>query len=76
MVSGQGPVSEIAQMYVTLSLCTVKAVFDSRKSAALASSKYLNSQSSIKMELSAQADCATNFLQAIKLQERRVENDL
>ena len=40
------------------------------KSAALASSKYLNSQSAIKKELSAQADCATNFLQPIKLQER------
>ena len=39
------------------------------KRAALASSKYLNSQSAIKMELSAQADCATNFLQPIKLQE-------
>ena len=38
--------------------------------AALASSKYLNSQSAIKMELSTQANCTTNFLQSIKLQER------
>ena len=41
----------------------LKAVFDLRKKAALASSKYLNSQS-------IQANCATIFLQPIKLQER------
>ena len=69
-LQGKSPCFPVFFLNLTLFFSDIRPFSIRAKSAALASSKYLNSQSTIKKELSAQADCATNFLQPIKLQER------